>query len=328
MNSLILYEPFDHCLYAHINKINGKVYFGITMNRTKERWGRGSGYKKGTKIKNAIEKYGWDNFNHIVVLQNLTHKEALDMETHFIKTFKTNDINFGYNTEVGGKEGYLSAEARRKQGEAGVLKPVICLENMKIYDSASDASRDLNLISASIMKACNSKRYILFNYHFMHYSDYVLKTEEEIEHIRKKVPKCIYDDKRSVIALETLEVFLNAEEANRKYPKARINCILGCCKHEKDRYKAGGLHWLFVEEYNKLSRDEIDNILRKKKGFKACKPVIKLETLEIFSSIEEASSSTGLSSKTIRYSCMGTRRTHPKNGHWMFYQEYLTSSKK
>ena len=193
---------------------------------------------------------------------------------------------------------------------------------MKIYETATEAAKDLGLVSSSVMKACNSKRYVLFNYHFLHYSEYISKTPEEIEQIKNKSPKYVYDDKRKVIALETLEVFLNAEEAHKKYPKARARCILGCCKHEKDRYKAGGFHWLFLKEYENLPKQEISSILQRKKGFKACKAVIKLETLEVFPSIEIASLSTGLSSKTIRYGCRGVRKTHPKNGHWMFYQDY------
>ena len=36
----------NYCLYRHRNKINGKVYIGITCRTTNHRWGRnGDGYK-------------------------------------------------------------------------------------------------------------------------------------------------------------------------------------------------------------------------------------------------------------------------------------------
>ena len=47
MNSLIVYEPRNYKVYAHVNRINNKKYFGITKNRVKERWEKnGSGYKR------------------------------------------------------------------------------------------------------------------------------------------------------------------------------------------------------------------------------------------------------------------------------------------
>lgn len=316
---LVKYEERSHCLYAHINKVNNKVYFGITRERPKDRWGRGSGYKKGTHIKSAIDKYGWDSFNHIVIISNLTHNEALRLEEYFIKTFRTQDKSIGYNIDSGGKGGYLSAEARRKQKEAGCTKEVICLETLKVYSTATEAAEDLNLVPSSVMKACNSKRYILFNYHFMHYSEFLISSPEKIAEIKNKVPKNIYDDKRKVIALETREIFNNAFEASQKYSKTSANCILCCCKErDKNRLTAGGVHWMFFDKYVKTSNEELELVLSRKRGWRACKPVVNLNTGLEYDSIEEASKATGISSKTIRYSCRGTRRTQKNSGNWVF----------
>ena len=43
-----------------------------------------------------------------------------------------------------------------------------------------------------------------------------------------------------------------------------------------------------------------------------------------YGSIEEASKATGVSSKTIRHSCKGTRRTQEKSGKWVFKVDYMT----
>ena len=51
-----------YCVYAHINKYNGKIYIGQTQN-IKERWRcNGKNYFSSIKFFNAIKKYGWNNF--------------------------------------------------------------------------------------------------------------------------------------------------------------------------------------------------------------------------------------------------------------------------
>lgn len=56
-----------YCVYAHINKVNGKIYIGQTCRKPEYRWNDGKGYKECTYFYNAIEKYGWDNFDHEIL---------------------------------------------------------------------------------------------------------------------------------------------------------------------------------------------------------------------------------------------------------------------
>ena len=74
----ILYE--NNKLYVHINKINGKKYFGITCLNLKRRWKKGNAYKKCSYFYNAIQKYGWDNFEHIQIIDHLTRWNACCFE--------------------------------------------------------------------------------------------------------------------------------------------------------------------------------------------------------------------------------------------------------
>ena len=62
----------NYKVYIHRNKINGKVYIGITKQKPENRWRNGKGYKQNIKFYRAIEKYGWNNFEHIVLVDNLT----------------------------------------------------------------------------------------------------------------------------------------------------------------------------------------------------------------------------------------------------------------
>ena len=92
----------SYCVYKHTNKINGKVYIGQSSN-IKERWSRkGTCYKGCTYFYNAIQKYGWDNFEHIILKDSLSLEEANYWEEYYIKQYNSTDNNFGYNLSLGG----------------------------------------------------------------------------------------------------------------------------------------------------------------------------------------------------------------------------------
>ena len=58
-------EKYIVCL--HINKTNNKVYVGITSMAVNNRWREGKGYIKCEIMNRAILKYGWNNFEHIIL---------------------------------------------------------------------------------------------------------------------------------------------------------------------------------------------------------------------------------------------------------------------
>ena len=93
-------EERCYTVYMHKNIINNKIYIGITRNNVKFRWRNGNNYANCTKMNNAIKKYGWNNFEHIIICKNLTKEEAEQKEIELIK--KYNSIKNGYNIENGG----------------------------------------------------------------------------------------------------------------------------------------------------------------------------------------------------------------------------------
>ena len=102
-------------VYAHKNKINKKIYIGITGQKPERRWRNGQGYKTSTYFYNAIQKYGWDNFEHIILQFNLTQQEAEEKEKYYIQKYNTLNDTYGYNIKKGGKLNQgLSKQGRKK----------------------------------------------------------------------------------------------------------------------------------------------------------------------------------------------------------------------
>ena len=102
-------------VYQHINKINGKIYIGITKQLPEKRWGKdGSNYKSSPHFYSAIQKYGWDNFEHKIIYEGLTYKEACEKEKELIKKFQSMNREFGYNSTSGGDSFVMNEETRQK----------------------------------------------------------------------------------------------------------------------------------------------------------------------------------------------------------------------
>lgn len=111
-------EEKIYCVYKHTNKINGKIYIGKTCaNPPEKRWRHdGSGYIKSPLFWNAIQKYGWDNFEHEILINDLTEEQANELEKQFISDLKSNDKNFGYNLTDGGDGVRLFGELHPRYG--------------------------------------------------------------------------------------------------------------------------------------------------------------------------------------------------------------------
>jgi group I intron endonuclease len=105
-------------VYVHINKTNNKRYVGITSKPDpNKRWSNGHGYKENPHFYSAIQLYGWDGFDHIILFENLTEQCAKQKERELIALWNTQDNRFGYNMTSGGDgtpDYHPSEETRRK----------------------------------------------------------------------------------------------------------------------------------------------------------------------------------------------------------------------
>lgn len=199
-------------IYLHRNKINNKVYIGQTIQTDlKDRWKNGAGYKTCTYFYNAIQKYGWENFEHLILEQNenWTQEELDNKEKEYILLFNSNNPQFGYNICEGGSN--ISPNALPK-----------ALEWMKKHPEFGQAR------AADMLKWQKEH------------------PEEMLEMRRINAAKATNARKRKVKCVETEEIFESATEAARKTPNTTQSKICMVCRGQ--RKTCGGYHWQYVEE--------------------------------------------------------------------------------
>ena len=151
-------------VYMHLNKVNKKYYFGITKQALERRFRNGEGYVRCPHFYHAIQKYGWENFDHIVIKENITESQAIWWEKYLIKKYDATNPDKGYNISTGGdvvvgseKISQLNRQ-RWKQGVYdNICNPVYCIELDKQYNSALEAERQLCIDNSAIQKACRGK---------------------------------------------------------------------------------------------------------------------------------------------------------------------------
>lgn len=109
----------------HKNKINGKVYIGATCLTIERRWGRnGRQYKRQKYFYNDIERYGWNNFEHIILEDELNYIQSKEKEIYYINIYKDNCYN------------------KTRGGEQGKIKHFTQDEYNKIYDDMKQKITD------------------------------------------------------------------------------------------------------------------------------------------------------------------------------------------
>ena len=112
----------NYTVYIHTAP-NGKKYVGITGQSIKQRWRvDGHGYKPQRLFYRAVLKYGWDNFEHEIIAENLSNIEAGKLEQELIKKYNTCNPEYGYNISMGGENSPVgckrSIETRQKLSES------------------------------------------------------------------------------------------------------------------------------------------------------------------------------------------------------------------
>ena len=230
-----------------------------------------------------------------------------------------------------------SMNYRKEQGLLPNAIPVACLNNRKIYQTIIDAHNDTCVVSTNIsMCVKGEKDFCLSNgvfYVFKSVEEYNLMTENEIINTLN-IQKSISKKAKKVVCLNDGMIYDSLKIAEDKCNISYAQ-ISNCCNKNIKYISKSAYVFRFLEEYEKLSKEEIDQILKeafieanqKKKVHNEIK-VICLNTLEIFKSATDAGEKLHIDNSSILKCCKGKIKScgKDKNGNklkWMFYNEYL-----
>lgn len=303
-------EKRDHKIYKYTNKINGKVYIGRTcrdLNRRAEKDGRE--YRKCPYFWSAIQKYGWENFEGIILEDNLTDDEATEKETYYIREYNSNNIEIGYNLtdssqnyslETREKIGRcnrgrkLSEEQRKRIGDINRGKKLSEETRRKISENHADVSGEKNPMWGKHRTEEEKKRIGEASRGRVYTKEVCEKlskkhkgripwnkgkkfTEEQKKNMKK--PKCA--NRKGVICIETKVYYESLEQAS-KSTGISPSSISSVCKGLGRT--AGGYHWKW----------DVDPAI-----YVCGRKVRCVETNIMYSSIKEAAEKTGVGRSSI-----------------------------
>lgn len=280
----------DNCgIYVIRNRINEKMYIGQSHNIlwrwTSHRSVLRSGRCPNRHLQFAWNKYGENAFDFSIL--ELCDIEDLDArEEYWIKHLDT--VNCGYNIRSGGSSSRgwkMSDEGRKHISDA--LKGKKKPEWMGQYISE------------------RQKRY---------YESHIPSTS------------------KPVVCLNTGEVFVNATAAHTKYPSADISALHGQCKgkHRSCGKDDNGTHlvWAYKSDYDAMSPEDIATRLKfiggVASGTKNQRPVVCLDTGELFPSCKDAAMYAGVRPATMgdclhgRQKCAGKHSETSNPLHWAY----------
>lgn len=272
-------------VYAHINKINGKIYVGITSQSPQLRWGlNGNGYKTSPKFWKAIKKYGWDNFEHEIVAEHLIEDEAKNFEKALIKYGNLQNDQYGYNMTIGG-DGVVgmkvSDETKEKLRQAYYNMPI---ESKEKLIAAAKARKGTKL------------------------------PEQQKENIRQS---CMGKGVKAIAQYDRNGVFIKQWDSITEASNAtgiQLGDISSCCNGKKGT--AGDYQWrFFTGDQNNINPYVIDMSRHK---------VIQYDDngviLHIWNSLKEIKETLHCNTNNISSVCNGTR--NKANGYkWKYYVE-------
>lgn len=317
-------------VYAHINKINGKIYIGLTSKSPNQRWDNGKGYVYNSHFWSAIKKYGWDNFEHMIIFDDLTKEMAYVVEKELIKKYNTTDQNFGYNHLSGGDNGYssynpnyirtYSEETRRKMSESQkrrfdrdgrkvkIKRPpklhsnihkIYKLDyNFKILESFVTKKELNDYLGKMASLIFPHKPYYIngdFIYVYAELYEEVINDEEFLRYVDFKSSNSFSSSKK-VICLNDLKVYKSITQASQD-KHVNTSSIIMCCQ---GKYGYGGIDPVYGKllwEYY----DETKKYIRKKyTDYKKC---LCITTNEEFDSAMDAAEKYGLRTQSVHRAC-------------------------
>lgn len=258
-------------IYETTNLTNGRKYIG---KRHYDKWGQWEKYLGSGKIlKQAIEKYGAENFSRVILEECETKEIMAERERFYIAERNACADPIYYNIARGGEGGSIpgvpfsaehkaniskalkgkkrteeqrAAQSLRQKGKpAPNRRKVICCETEEVYDSATEASRKLNVSKSTVATAIRRNNAVK-GFHFKYLDEYNKddgfvnkKSKEYLSELAKRnkgLKKSWEKLSKKVIDLDTGIEYCSLSECSRE-TGVPSTTVCKHCKKETGRFR-------------------------------------------------------------------------------------------
>ena len=321
-----------YVVYKHTSP-NGLVYIGITCQRPTHRWNGGNGYSYNHHFYNAIKKYGWDNFEHEILFENLTQKEAKQKEIELIDYYDSTNRNKGYNVSLGGdilSEESIQKMSKTRKNQSISKKYIEYINNntrkinqydldgnfIRTWNSYHEIKSEFGEIERSVIYNCCVRKqydasrrilsYLGFQWRFIDDCDDISKYERRKQDY-SKIMRSVYeiDINGNIIAK-----YKSLKECS-EITNTNVSSVKSVCKGD---YATTKEHiFIYADEYNE---ENIQKHISKVKNrvFAPRKKVCEIDSqgnvINIYNSVRECAKSIGIKCESdISGVCNGRLKT-------------------
>lgn len=231
-----------YSVYMHCNKVNSKVYVGMTSRDPEERYmTNGNGYRNNACFFRDIRLYGWDSFIHTVLRTFSDKNEAANCERRLIDILKSDNEYHGYNIASGGDLGnaMIGGEALARKKRKPVCQYDLNGNYIAEYPGVNIAAYVVarKKRSSSIVDVCNGKRGtshgFVWRYKGDDFNKYDVNALKQAREVLQFTP-----DKQLIQRFNSIA---DAERAT----SVKHSDIIRVCKGQ--RRTAGGYIWKYSE---------------------------------------------------------------------------------
>lgn len=272
------------------------MYIGISKNIVK-RWSQnGEQYKYSKVFYRAIKKYGWDNFEHIVLIKNISKEIACIIEIELIKKYRTQSKEYGYNLAHGGFGG-CTVKGKDHHLSKNVYQYSLNGEYIQEWDNAQRAAEKLNICVSDIHATCRNEKIKKAGDYMWSYKKFSFLEPYVREGINKEAILQLEHNFNIVTKYKNIS-YVNQSEYNRER-------VINCCNRKSITHN--GYYWVYEKDYNSSFITYIQNRIKNSHKNLSSKPINQYDLngniIYTYESARDVEEKTGFNRHTIQAYC-------------------------
>lgn len=266
----------------------------------------------------AIQKHGWDNFEHIVLIDNITKEMACIIEKELIKKYKTQDKKFGYNLADGGTGG-CTAKGKNHWYSKPVYQYNLNGDFIREWENAQRASEALNIAVSDIHTNCRCDKGIRQAGGYMWSYIKIESMEPYVRLTFSKEPILQLDKDFNIIQRYNCISYVDNTIYNREF-------VTNCCTRKSLTHK--DYYWCYEKDFDnsfiEYINNRVSNIKERKRSKQIYQCDLNFNVLQKFKNARIAGEETKFNKSTIQAYCNRQEMNHGiHTGYiWVYESDY------